>query len=71
MAAGLIVLQCRAKAAPLAFNFRWLSTYDMTICVFQLSEFRDRPVITAVRLNPYARKIIAPWRFAVSCGAIL
>jgi len=71
MAGRLIALQCGGKAAPLAFNFRWLSAPDMTICFFQRSDFRDCPVIAAIRLNWFARKTIAPGRFAVWRSPIL
>jgi len=43
----------------------------MTIYFFQLSDFRDCPAIAAIRLNWFAREIIAPGRRAVWRGAIL
>jgi hypothetical protein len=36
----------------------------MTIYFFQLSDFRDCPVIAAIRLNWFAWETIAPGRFA-------
>jgi hypothetical protein len=67
----LIALRRGAKAALLAFNFRWLLAHEMTIFLFQMSHFRDQLVITAGWLNSFVREIIAPGRFALWHGAIL
>jgi hypothetical protein len=71
MAGRLIALRRGGKEAPLAFNFRWLSAPDMTICFFQLSDFRDCPAIAAIRLNWFAWETIPPGRFAAWRSPIL
>jgi len=71
MGEKLITLRHGAKAALLAFNFRWLSAHDMTIYFFQLPDSRDPWVMTTGRLNSFVREIIALGRFAVCRGAIL
>ena len=71
MAGGLIALRRGEKAAPSAFNFRWLLAHEMMIFLFQMSNVRDKFAIAAGELNSFVPEIIAPGRFAAWRGAIL